>query len=96
MEKSEMLTINKNFWETVASKFFGVEALPEYGPFTVTEDEINLFDEIHNKNVLEVGCGSGQVDDGIRSLREARVAGAYHLSGRDDSECRSEDWTRCD
>lgn len=55
MKKGQMLEINKKCWDVVAPHFLGAEALPEYGPLTVTEDEIELFDEIKNRKVLDIG-----------------------------------------
>ncbi len=84
MQTTEMIKVNKKCWDVVAPKFFGVEALPEYGPFTVTEDEINLFDTIHNKKVFEIGCGSGH------SLQYMAEKGAQKLWGIDLSSTQIE------
>jgi ubiquinone/menaquinone biosynthesis C-methylase UbiE len=78
--KAEILKMNKTCWDAVAPKFFGVEALPEYGPYTVTEDELNLFDVIKDKKVLEIGCGSGH------SLKYMAKHGAKELWGLDLSK----------
>lgn len=61
---TEILKQNKKSWDKVAHHFNGKDALPSYGPFAQTEDELGLFDEIINKKVLDIGCGSGH------SLRE--------------------------
>ncbi|MBS4192081.1 class I SAM-dependent methyltransferase [Bacillus sp. FJAT-49705] len=84
MEKLEMLKINKDCWDVVAPKFFGVESLPEYGPLTVTEDEIKLFDDINHKKVLDIGCGSGH------SLKYMADNGAHELWGIDLSSTQIE------
>ncbi|SFC27547.1 Methyltransferase domain-containing protein [Bacillus sp. OV322] len=59
MKGIEILEHNKKCWDDVAPEFYGKEALPEFGPYTVTEEEIGLFDSIENKRVLDIGCGSG-------------------------------------
>lgn len=79
-----MLEINKNCWDVVAPHFLGAEALPEYGPLTVTEDEIELFDEIKNRKVLDIGCGSGH------SLEYMARKGADELWGIDLSSTQIE------
>jgi hypothetical protein len=38
--------INKKSWDEVAPRFFGRTALPEYGPFAPTEDELSLFGDV--------------------------------------------------
>ncbi|TKD72087.1 class I SAM-dependent methyltransferase [Pseudalkalibacillus hwajinpoensis] len=75
--KKEVLTQNKESWNTVAHHFNGVDALPSYGPFSQTEDELNLFGDVTNKKVLEIGYGSGH------SLRYMANAGASELWGVD-------------
>ncbi len=35
-----MLTINKAGWEKSAERFFGRTALREYGPFSLSEEEL--------------------------------------------------------
>lgn len=79
-----MIKINKDCWDLVAPKFFGVDSLPKYGPFTVTEDEINLFDDIKHRKVLEIGCGSGH------SLKYMEENGAQELWGIDLSSSQIE------
>lgn len=53
------LAINKQSWEEVAHRFYGRNPLPEYGPLAPTEDELQLFGDVTNLKVLEIGCGSG-------------------------------------
>jgi ubiquinone/menaquinone biosynthesis C-methylase UbiE len=77
MKQKEMLQVNKKGWNVVAPHFFGVEALPEYDPFTETEEEIRLMDSIQNKKVLDIGCGSGH------SLKYMAENGASELWGID-------------
>ncbi len=53
------LSINKQSWDEVAHRFYGRNPLPEYGPFAPIEDDLNLFGDVTNLKVLEIGCGSG-------------------------------------
>ena len=57
--KDDILKQNKKSWDTVAHHFNGKDALPSYGPYTQTEDELRLFEDMTNKKVLDIGCGSG-------------------------------------
>lgn len=75
--KSEMLKLNKEGWEKSAERFFGRTALPEYGPFTFTEDTLHLFGDVSEQKVLEIGCGSGH------SLQYMGNKGAGELWGLD-------------
>ena len=72
-----MLQINKEGWEKSATRFFGRTALPELGPLAPTEDDLNLFGEIEDKVVLDIGCGSGH------SLQYMGNRGASELWGID-------------
>lgn len=56
---SEIIKQNKKSWDKVAHHFNGVDALPSYGPFAQTEEELGLLEEMANKKVLDIGCGSG-------------------------------------
>lgn len=56
---TEMLEINKAGWDDVADQYFGILALPKYGPYAPTEDELNLLGDVVGKKILEIGCGSG-------------------------------------
>ncbi|CRK84699.1 class I SAM-dependent methyltransferase [Neobacillus massiliamazoniensis] len=76
----EILKQNKKSWDLVAHHFNGKDALPSYGPFTQTEEELRLFEVISNKRVLDIGCGSGH------SLRYMAEKGADELWGVDLSE----------
>ncbi|MFD2881748.1 class I SAM-dependent methyltransferase [Paenibacillus rhizoplanae] len=58
-DQKEMLEINKAGWDEVADQYFGIHALPQYGPYAPTEDELHLLGEVAGKTVLEIGCGSG-------------------------------------
>ncbi|GGE60495.1 class I SAM-dependent methyltransferase [Priestia taiwanensis] len=56
---AKVLTTNKQSWNEVAERFYGRNPLPEYGPLAPTEVELNLFGNVSNLNVLDIGCGSG-------------------------------------
>ncbi|MEK3790427.1 class I SAM-dependent methyltransferase [Paenibacillus sp. FSL R7-0204] len=58
-DQKEMLEINKAGWDEVADQYFGIHALPQYGPYAPTEDELHLLGDVTGKTVLEIGCGSG-------------------------------------
>jgi SAM-dependent methyltransferase len=76
----EIIKQNKKSWDTVAHHFDGKDALPSYGPFAQTEEELGLFGELSNKKVLDIGCGSGH------SLIYMAEKGASELWGVDLSE----------
>ena len=56
---TEIIKQNKKSWNVVAHHFNGVDALPNYGPFAQTEKELGLLEDVANKRVLDIGCGSG-------------------------------------
>ncbi|MEI5907638.1 class I SAM-dependent methyltransferase [Bacillus spongiae] len=74
------LEINKQSWDEAAHRFFGRNPLPDYGPLAPSEDELNLFGDVTNLNVLEIGCGSGH------SLRYMDQRNAGELWGLDLSK----------
>ncbi len=76
----DILKQNKKSWDIVAHHFNGKDALPSYGPYAQTEDELRLFEDIQGKNVLDIGCGSGH------SLRYMGMKGAKELWGIDISD----------
>lgn len=76
----QILNQNKQSWDKVAHYFNGVDALPSYGPFAQTEDELQLFDDMESKIVLDIGYGSGH------SLLYMADKGACELWGVDISE----------
>jgi SAM-dependent methyltransferase len=78
----EIIKQNKKSWDRVAHHFNGIDALPSYGPFTQTEEELGLFEEIRDKKVLDIGCGSGH------SLRYMAENGVSELWGVDFSEAQ--------
>lgn len=73
----EMLARNKQSWDAMADSWFGVTALPAYGCYVPTEDELRLFPDLHGKQVLDIGCGSGH------SLKWCGDCGAAGLWGLD-------------
>jgi SAM-dependent methyltransferase len=81
---NNILEQNKKSWNKVAYHFNGKDALPSYGPYAQTEEELQLFDEIQNKKVLEIGYGSGH------SLHYMAEKGARELWGIDLSEVQKE------
>ncbi len=58
VSRKDLLTINQKGWNSVAPRFHGT-VLPNYGPLTATEEELQLIDDLKGKSVLELGCGSG-------------------------------------
>ncbi len=79
MNEKEALKQNEHGWNAVADQYFGVTALPEYGPFSPTEEELKLLGDISGKKVLDIGCGSGH------SLCYMGSKGASELWGLDIS-----------
>lgn len=82
--KEDYIRSNKKSWDEVAPRFFGRTALPVYGPFLPTENELNLFGDVKDKKVLEIGCGSGH------SLNFMASRGASELWGIDLSDTQIE------
>jgi len=80
LDEQAILAINRDGWDAVAERFFGVTALPEYGPLAMTEDTLGLLGSISDKRVLEVGCGSGH------SLAYLARQGAAEVWGIDLSQ----------
>lgn len=78
--RPEIINQNKKSWNAVAEHFNGVDALPSFGPFTQTDNELHLLGQVKNKKVLDIGCGSGH------SLRYMKEQGAEELWGVDFSE----------
>lgn len=79
MDNKKILEQNSKSWDAIADGWFGVTALPTYGPFTPKEEELNLFENISGKYVLDIGCGSGH------SLWYMGKNGASELWGLDIS-----------
>jgi SAM-dependent methyltransferase len=57
--QEDIILSNKKSWDEVAPRFFGRTSLPTYGPFAPSEKDLNLFGDVSNLAVLEIGCGSG-------------------------------------
>ncbi len=79
---SDILINNKKSWDIVAHHFNGKDALPSYGPFSQTENELGLFDNVTLRRVLDIGCGSGH------SLKYMADKGATDLWGVDLSDAQ--------
>ncbi|WP_341323655.1 class I SAM-dependent methyltransferase [Solibacillus sp. FSL H8-0523] len=77
MNMNEILSMNKEGWEKTAERYYGRTALPEYGPFSLSEDQLHLFGPIAGKKILDIGCGSGH------SLQYMGSEGAQELWGLD-------------
>lgn len=77
MKRTEILRMNKEGWEKSAERFYGRTALPEYGPFSLSEEQLHLFGPITGKKILDIGCGSGH------SLQYMGNGGAQELWGVD-------------
>ncbi|CAG9619257.1 class I SAM-dependent methyltransferase [Sutcliffiella rhizosphaerae] len=75
---NHVLSNNKKSWDKVAHHFNGVDALPSYGPFAQTEDELHLLDDLQQKIVLDIGYGSGH---SLKYMRD--IKGVSELWGVD-------------
>ncbi len=71
---------NRIGWNQGVSNAWNGTILPAYGPYTPSEEELKLFDNITDKTVLELACGDG------RSLLYQAEHGAKELYGLDISE----------
>ena len=82
MEEKEIIEINKNGWNELvkSGKNFSNTSLPEYGPFMRNEEYFNIFKDVKNKRVLELGCAKGE------SLKYLQAKGASEIWGIDISE----------
>lgn len=80
--KEDIILSNKRSWDEVAPRFFGRTSLPTYGPFAPSENELNLFGEVSNLKVLDIGCGSGH------SLEYMATRGVSELWGIDLSDAQ--------
>ena len=80
MRDEEIIEINKNYWNEHADLWFGTTALPQYGVYFPTEDELHLFGDLSGKKMLEICCGSGH------SLLYNAQRGAGELWGVDLSQ----------
>ena len=82
MEEKEIIEINKNRWNELvrSGKNYSNTSLPEYGPFMRNEEYFNIFKDVKNKKVLELGCAKGE------SLKYLQTKGASEVWGIDISE----------
>ncbi|MBO4457679.1 MAG: class I SAM-dependent methyltransferase [Butyrivibrio sp.] len=80
MDNKDIIETNKKYWNEHADLWFGTTALPEYGVYFPTEDDLHLFGDIRGKNMLEICCGSGH------SLLYNAERGAGELWGIDLSQ----------
>ncbi|MCM1992262.1 methyltransferase domain-containing protein [Oceanirhabdus seepicola] len=69
---------NEHFWDIKGNDVIGTMALPLYGAF-ISEEKCQLFGDISDKKVLEIGCGTG------RSLQYIGEKKASELWGIDIS-----------
>jgi ubiquinone/menaquinone biosynthesis C-methylase UbiE len=77
---NHILENNKKSWDKVAHYFNGVDALPSYGPFAQTEDELMLLDDLKNKKVLDIGYGSGHSLEYMAEIKKAAELWGVDLS----------------
>lgn len=77
MNMNEILSMNKEGWEKTAERYYGRTALPDYGPFSLSEEQLHLFGPIAGKKILDIGCGSGH------SMQYMGNEGAQELWGLD-------------
>jgi SAM-dependent methyltransferase len=79
MDKDAIHKTNSIFWGTKGNEVLGATHLPFYGAF-ITEEKCQLFADVAEKKILEIGCGSGQ---SLQYLGERKAA---ELWGMDISE----------
>ena len=80
MEDRKLIHQNRDSWNVIADDWFGNTALPIYGRSVPSEYELQLFGNISDKVVLDIGCGSGH------SLMYQGKSGAKELWGLDLSK----------
>ncbi len=56
---NNILDQNKKSWNANSEFYFGTTALPQYGCNLKTEKDLNLFEELKDRKILEIGYGSG-------------------------------------
>ena len=88
MNQSEILKINKHYWDTYADLWSGATSLPDYGVHFVTENELHMFEAVAGKKILEICFGSGH------SLKYLADRGAAELWGVDISHKQLENAER--
>lgn len=82
MTNEKFNEFNKNNWNKLikSNKPFSNTSLPEYGPYMANEEKLQLFKDVRNKKVLELGCASG------KSLKFLANKGAKEVWGIDISD----------
>lgn len=88
MDVDDIHQTNRAFWDSVGTELVGGTALPNYGAF-ITEERCNFFEEVKDKKVLEIGCGTGH------SLRYLGERGASELWGLDLSRDQIKKTDQC-
>jgi SAM-dependent methyltransferase len=78
MDKDSIHKTNEQFWNGKGNDVLGTMALPFYGAF-ISEEKCQLFGDITEKKVLDIGCGTG------RSLQYIGERKASELWGMDIS-----------
>lgn len=78
----EVLELNHTGWNRVAETKWKGTYLPDYGPYTPSEDVLCLFGDVRGKKVLELACGGGE------SLMWMGTHGVRELWGLDISQVR--------
>lgn len=59
-EVSEQLKTNNFGWTELARSNWQGTLLPDYGPYTPSENQLHLLGDVRGKAVLEIGCGCGE------------------------------------
>lgn len=80
IKRKDLLAINQKGWNVVAPQFYGGTALPKYGPLAVTEQELQLIENLKGKSVLELGCGSGHTLSYLWNTKQASELWGLDLS----------------
>ena len=62
MSEKEINT-NQKTWDAVASRYFGRTALPDWGEFSIGQNDESLIGDIEGHVFLEIACGSGHSID---------------------------------
>ena len=81
-EVSEQLEVNNYGWTELTKNNWQGTILPDYGPYTPTEEQLHLLGDVRGKAVLEICCGCGE------SLLWLKEQGAGELWGLDISSER--------
>lgn len=76
MDVDDIHQTNRQFWDSVGTELVGGTSLPNFGAF-ITEEHCHFFEDVKDKKVLEIGCGTGH------SLRYLGERGASELWGLD-------------